>query len=401
MIEITDLSHDAKGIGKLNNKIVFVDKAIPKDIVEINIIKEKKNYIEAKINKIVRASDLRIKSKCPYFDKCGGCDLLNLSYENQLKFKYNKICNIVNKYLNKKIKVNNIISSSNNFNYRNKVTFQVKEKLGFYSKNSYDIVEINECIISNDKINNAIYYLKMLDLNSINKIICRTNGNDLMVIIETNNDKLNVDCIKNIASSIYLKINDKYKLIYGDEYITENIKGFKYLVSPDSFFQINLDICEKLYNKVKEYVGNNKNVLDLYCGTGSISIFVSDKNKVLGIEINKNAIKDAIKNKEINNINNIDFICGDSGEKIYNINFKPDVVIVDPPRAGLDNFTIKNILKLKPKKIIYVSCDPMTLTRDLNILNDNYDILEITPFDMFPNTYHVECVTLLNLKENI
>lgn len=399
MIEITDLSHNAKGIGKLNEKIVFVDKAIPEDVVEINIIKEKKNYIEAKISKIIKKSHLRIESDCPYFDKCGGCDLLSLSYENQLKFKYNKVCNIMSKYLNKNIKINNIVCSNNNFNYRNKVTFQVKEKLGFYEKNSYDIVEIDKCIISNDKINKSIKYLKMLDLKDISKIVCRTNGNDLMIIIETNNDKLNIDCIKNISSSIYLKIKNKYKLIYGDKYIIENIKNFKFLVSPDSFFQINLDVCEKLYSKIKEYVGINKNILDLYCGTGSIGIFVSENNNVLGIEINKSSTLDANENKKINNIHNIRFVCGDSGDKIFDIDFKPDVIIVDPPRAGLDMCALKNIFKLNAKEIIYVSCDPMTLARDLNYLSDKYNIEEITPFDMFPNTYHVECMCYLSKKQ--
>lgn len=398
MIEITDLSHNAKGIGKLNEKIVFVDGAVPGDIVNIKIIKDKKRYIDAKISNIIKKSSLRTKSPCPYFDKCGGCDLLNLSYENQLKFKYDKICNIINKYLNKKIKINNIVSSNSNFNYRNKVTFQVKEKLGFYGNNSYNIVEIDKCLISNEIINNSIKYLKKLDLKDISKIICRTNGNDLMVIIETNNDKLNIDCIKDISSSIYLKIKDKYKLIYGDEYIIETIGEFKYLVSPDSFFQINLDVCEKLYSKVREYVGTNKNVLDLYCGTGSIGIFVNENNNVLGIEINKSATLDANKNKEINNTHNINFICGDSGKKIYNIDFKPDVIIVDPPRAGLDDIAVQNIIKLGSKQIIYVSCDPMTLARDLNYLSENYNIDEITPFDMFPNTYHVECVCSLNNK---
>lgn len=398
MIEITDLSHNAKGIGRLNGKIVFIDKALPKDIVEISVIKEKKNYIEAKINRIIKESNLRVESPCIYFDKCGGCDLLNLSYENQIKYKYDKVCNIIDKYLSTKIKINDVVKSSNVFNYRNKVTFQVNKKLGFYGEGSYDIVEIDKCIISDEKINNSIKFLKKLDLNDINKITCRTNSNDLMIIIETSKNELNVDCIKNIASSIYLKHGNEYKLIYGDEYITETIGKFKYLVSPDSFFQINLDVCEKLYDKIKEYVGINNNVLDLYCGTGSIGIFVNDKNKVLAVEINKSAVRDAKKNMIINKVDNVNVICEDSGKCISNVDFKPDIIIVDPPRTGLDECAIKNIIKLNPKKIIYVSCNPITLVRDLNCLINNYDIKEITPFDMFPNTYHVECVCCLNKK---
>lgn len=400
MIEITNFDHYARGIGKLNNKIVFVKGAIPGDIVNIRIIKEKSKYIESIVSNIIKKSDLRIDSPCPYFDKCGGCDLLNLNYVNQIKFKYDKIKNIVNKYLDKNIKINDVVHCNNNFNYRNKVTFQVKEKLGFYNKNSYDIVEIDKCLISDKKINESIKFLKKLNLKCISKIICRTNRNELMIILETNNENLDITTIKDISSSIYIKTNDKYKLVYGDNYITQTIDKFKYLVSPDAFFQVNLDICNKLYSKIKEYVGTEKNVLDLYCGTGSIGIFVSKDNNVLGIEINESAIKNAILNKDLNNVSNINFICGDSGIKTNNIDFKPDVIIVDPPRSGLDKKSIENIFKLNPQEIIYVSCDPMTLVRDLKQLTDKFSIIEITPYDMFPNTYHVECICKLK-KLNI
>ena len=152
------------------------------------------------------------------------------------------------------------------------------------------------------------------------------------------------------------------------------------------------------YSKIKEYVGTNNNVLDLYCGTGSISIFVSENNNVLGVEINKYAIEDAKENAKLNNIKNINFICGESGKELENIKFNPDVVIVDPPRSGLSKDAIKNILKINTNKLIYVSCDPMTFVRDLSMLNEKYEIVEITPFDMFPNTKHVECLCLLTLK---
>lgn len=399
MIEITSLDHNGSGIGRLNEKIVFVRNALPEEIVDIKIINEKRKFIEANVSKYIKKSSKRIDSPCPYFDICGGCDILHLSYNDQLIFKQEKIENIVNKYIGNSIKVNKIIGSSTNFGYRNKTTFQVKEKLGLYKNKSYDIVPIDKCLISDNLINKAIKYLNKLELSKITKIICRVGYDGLMIIIETNDENINIDCIKDISSSIYLKINNEYKLVYGNEYIYENINGYKYLVSPDSFFQINLDTCTKLYNKIKEYVGTNKDVLDLYCGTGSIGIFVSKNNNVLGIEINKYATCDALKNKEINNITNIDFVCGDSGKMIDNLDFNPDVIIVDPPRSGLDKRTIENIIKIKSKELIYVSCDPMTLVRDLKLLNKYYDIKEITPFDMFPNTKHVECLTLLNLKK--
>jgi len=398
MIEINSLDHNGRGIGKINDKIVFVKNAIPSEIVNIKVIKEKKNYIEADVLNYIKTSDIRIDSSCPYFNKCGGCDILHLPYNEQLLFKQNKIKNIINKYLNENIKINKIVSSDNNFNYRNKVTFQVKEKIGFYNNNSYEIIGINKCLISNELINNSIKYLKELDLSKISKIICRTGSNELMIIIETHDKNININPIKPIVNSIYLKNNKEYKLIYGNKYIYEIIGKYKFLISPDSFFQINTDICEKLYTKIKDYVGENKNILDLYCGTGSIGIFVNKNNNVVGIEINEAAIEDAKENKKINKLKNIQFICGDSGKKIEKLKFNTDIIIVDPPRNGLNNETINNILKLDAKELIYVSCDPMTLVRDLKILSNYYNIYEITPFDMFPNTKHVECLTYLKKK---
>lgn len=400
MIEITSLDHNGKGLGKLNNKIVFVDNALPGEIVDLKIIKEKKNFIEAEVNSFIKKADNRIQSACPYFDICGGCDLLHISYDDQIKFKQDKIENIINRFLNTKIKINDIVKSDNNFNYRNKTTFQVKEKIGFYKNKTYEIVPIKECLISNKTINNAIKYLDQLDLKDINKITCRANKKELMIILETNNLNLNIDILKEIATSIYIKINTDYILVYGNKYITNTLNNYKYLVSPESFFQINENVCLKLYSKIKKYVGQNKNILDLYCGTGSIGIFVSENNKVLGIEINDSSIKDAIKNKNLNNIKNIDFICGESGNTLNNINFNPDVIIVDPPRSGLSKETIQNILKFNPNTLIYVSCDPMTLVRDLNLFNNKYNIVELTPFDMFPNTKHVENLVLLKKKSN-
>ena len=400
MIEITSLDHNGRGLGKLNNKIVFVENCLPGEIVDLRIIKEKKNFIEAEVKNIIKKSKNRIDSPCPYFDTCGGCDLLHMSYDDQIKFKQNKIENIISKYLNTKIKINDIVKSDDNFYYRNKTTFQVKEKIGFYKNKTYEIVPIKKCLISNKTINSTIKYLEQLDLQNINKITCRATDNELMIILETNNLNLNIDILKEIATSIYMKTNKGYKLVYGNKYITNLLNKYKYLVSPESFFQINENICLKLYSKIKEYVGENKNVLDLYCGTGSIGIFVSENNNVLGIEINDSAIKDAIKNIELNNLKNIEFICGESGNTLNNIKFNPDAIIVDPPRSGLSKETIDNILKFNPDTLIYVSCDPMTLVRDLNLLNNKYNIVELTPYDMFPNTKHVECLVLLKKKSN-
>ena len=393
MIKIESLDHSGRGIGKLNNKIVFVNNALPGEIVEIKITNEKKNYIEANVTNYIEKSKDRIDSKCPYYEKCGGCDLLHMPYQLQLEFKQNKIINIVNKYLDNNVKINNIVKSDKEFNYRNKVTFHVNNNIGFFKDKTNEIVKIDNCLLVDTKINDCIKYLNKLDLKNISDITCRIGSNKLMIIINSNKD-IDIKPISDIADSIY--VNNK--LVHGNSNIYNVIGDYKYIISPDSFFQINDDICKKLYDKIKSETINSKNILDLYCGTGTIGIYVSSKKNVLGIEINKSAINDANENKKINNLNNIEFICGDSGEKSKKLNFKPDTIIVDPPRSGLDNVTINNILEMNPLKIIYVSCDPMTLVRDLKILNNNYNIKDITPFDMFPNTKHVESVCILERK---
>lgn len=397
MIKIDTLDHYGRGIGKINNKIIFVDNAIPGEIIEPIIVKEKKNYVEGYVKNYIKKSEKRIKEKCIYFNSCGGCDLLHLEYKNQLEFKMEKVKNIVSKYLNKNIKINEIIKSDNEFNYRNKITLKVNNKIGFFEKRSNNIVEINECKLALPIINNAIKYLKKLDLSHINSITLRTNSKDLMIIVEADKD-IDINYIKPIAYSIYIKRNNVYNLVYGEKYLLEYVDNYKFLVSPDSFFQINLNVCAKLYKKIKDYTRYAHNILDLYCGTGTIGIYAHTNNNLLGVEVNKYAIKDANKNMKLNNITNAKFICGKSEEIINKIKFSPDVIIVDPPRGGMDKKAIRYILNSNASKVIYVSCDPMTLVRDLKMLSDNYKIIEITPFDMFPNTYHVENVCLMEKK---
>ena len=385
MLQIESLDHSFRGIAKINGKIVFVKNALPNEVVEIKIDKEKKKYVEASVLKYIKTSDERIKPKCKYFSSCGGCDIMHLSYKNQLKYKQEKIENIINKYFKNNIKINDIIYD-NNLNYRNKVKFQVNKTIGLYKNETYEVIPIDQCLIANDIINKSIPFLNKLDLKNISSITCRTAMDKLMISIESRKD-VKIDNLLDIADSIY--INNKH--IYGDKKLIEQLGEYKYVISEKSFFQVNKNICIKLYDEIKKHVGTNKNILDLYCGCGSIGIYVNKNNKVLGIEINESAINDAEENKKINNLKNIDFICADSSIKTE---FKPDIVIVDPPRSGLNKKTIDNILKLKPNKIIYVSCNPMTLVRDLNKF-DSYNILELTPFDMFPNTKHVEIVTIL------
>lgn len=400
MFKIESLDHHGRGITKIDNKISFIENALPGEIVEVNITKNKKKYLEGNVKKYIKYSKNRVTAPCKYYNFCGGCNIMHLKYADQLKFKENKVKNILKKYLNKDIKINPIVKSDNVIHYRNKVTFHVKEDIGYYETDSNNLIKIDNCILAEKKIFDIFKYLKLLKLNNINKLTLRTNNNKIMLIIESSTNNININNIKEYFDSIYLKYNNKYIHLYGDKEIKMNLENYLYLISPDSFFQVNKNVTIKLYNLIKSYIDENECVLDLYCGTGSIGIFISDKcSKVLGIEINKYAINNAMINKEINNIHNIDFICNDSGKAIEKLNFNPDVIIIDPPRNGLNIQTINNILKYNSKKIIYVSCDPMTLVRDLKVFSDLYEIASITPFDMFPNTHHVESVSILQRKK--
>ena len=393
-VNIESLDHKGRGITKIDNKITFVTNALAFEDVDIIITKTKKKYNEAKVSRYNKISKDRIEPLCPYYLLCGGCNIAHMSYQEQLKFKQNKIANIINKYLDKNIEINDIIYSKQ-YNYRNKLTLQVNNEIGLYKQETNDIINIDKCLISDKCINDKIKYLNNLDLKKIKQFILRISDEEIMLIIVGNKD-LDITPIFKYFDNIVIK-DDKYYLKKGNDYILKRINNLYYKISLDSFFQVNYDIMIKLYDYIKKNCQNSLNVLDLYCGTGSISIYISDVvKKVNGIEINENAIEDANYNKKINKVENINFICSDT--KDIKLNEYYDTIIVDPPRSGLNKSIIKEILKVKPQKIIYVSCDPMTLTRDLKDLKNVYDIDSITPFDMFPNTYHVECVTILNLE---
>lgn len=403
-VEVTKLDHQGRGIAKINDKIIFIPNALPHETIDIDIVLEKKKYYEGTIKEIINASDKRIKPVCPYFEECGGCQFLNMNYQDSLDYKQNKVEEIMNKYLGIKIKINDIVACDNNLYYRNKTTFQVKNDIGFFKEKTNALIPVDKCYISDTRINDIYKEIKdNIDLINVNQIIIRATKNTLesMVIFKTSNyvdNKRIIDVLKNKVDSIY--INDE--LICGKGKIIENLCNKNFYISPSSFFQVNTLQAEKLYNKAIEYanIQEEDTVLDLYCGTGTIGIVASDKaKKVIGVELNKEAIKDANENKKLNNINNIEFYTGDVGKILNKNNYKPDIIIVDPPRAGLDSLALSQILNIRPKKLVYVSCDLMTLARDLKLLSNAYDILELTPVDMFPYTAHVESVILLQRKD--
>lgn len=394
---ITDLNHLGQGITRIDNKITFVPKTISGDIINLEITKSHKNYNEAKLLKIVKPSPDRIEYKCPYYNRCGGCNIANLEYTNQLKYKKEKVINIFKKY--NKIDINpTIIASDEILHYRNKITLQYNEKLGLYEEKTHNIIEIQECLLMPQKVNDIIKLLSKYNYNtSLQKIVIRIINNQVMInIIAKDIPKSLIEILKNLDVSVYH--NSKY--ISGNKVLIETLNNYKFSILPDSFFQINKKQTINLYNQIVEYANPQKEdkVLDLYCGVGTIGIYLSKYCKeVLGIEINKSSIENANINKKLNNVENISFIEADVS-KVLSMKYKADIIIVDPPRSGLDKNTIETLIKINPKKIVYVSCDPITLSRDINLLKNNYILKDIKLYDMFPETYHVESVCVLERR---
>lgn len=406
-VQIERLDHQGRGIGKVDGKTVFVPNTLPDEIVEIDIISNKKKYMIGDPKHFLKTSVSRVKPICPYFKTCGGCDLMHLSYQDQLQYKESKVKDIMKRFAGIESNIiKPILGSMETLYYRNKVTFQVKHDIGFYEKKSSDIVPIDQCYIINQKMNEILTKLKKLSLKHIEQIVIRTDRKiEKTMIIFYISGKIEENTIislfKHDATSIVTIKDKEVKCLYGKDTMIIPIGEYQFELSPTSFFQVNTKQCQQLYDKVVEYakIKNTDTVLDLYCGTGTIGIYLSKfAKKVYGIEIHEAAIQNANRNKELNHVQNVSFKVGDVGKLIHNLDIKPDIIIVDPPRKGLDEKTIKQLLKWHTKKIVYVSCDPITLARDLKLLQEKYNIVEITPVDMFPETFHVECVASLSLK---
>ena len=393
--KIEKLDAFGRGIIYENNKIGFIEGSYPEDIITYQINNEKSKYFEGKIKEIIKKSKYRINSKCPYSNQCGGCIFQEYDYEEENKWKETKIKELVEKVL----KQNTSIVKNTRFKeekyYRNKMILHGKNKeLGEYEKNSHNIINLENCIICNQKINNIIPIIK--EYKNIEECLIRTSNNEKEILVNIKGKDKSYDKLLDYVD--VLIINNKYKT--KNHSIKTNIGNKNYQLSSDSFFQINKGLTKDLYDKVLEEVKKIKpdTALDLYCGTGSIGIYVAEEcKKIIGIDYNPSNIKDAKENVELNQIHNIEFIC-DKVENKINDYKNIDLIIVDPPRAGLDNKTRDTLNKIKSKHIIYVSCDPQTLIRDLKELNNEYIIKEITPFNMFPRTYHVESISVLERK---
>ena len=387
IVKIDKLSHDLRGITKIDNKITFIPKTLPEEVVNIRITKQKKKFNEGCLTTIIEESKDRVKYICPYYDICGGCDTGHILYSKSIMYKKDMVVDIFKRYCDMDVDMDIVYDDDNIYNYRNKITLRVNDgKLALVGES---LVNIDYCYLVNDNINKVIGILNGICLDGIDEVIIR-GTDEIMVIIKGNidNDKL-IQILKDNVSSIFIN----GVKVFGNDYVMINVGNYRYAVYPDSFFQVNTKMISRLYDKVLEFAGRGDKLLDLYCGAGTIGIYLANNfNSVRGIEQNESAIKGANLNKGINDIKNISFVC----EKASDINeIVEDVVVVDPPRSGLDSTTIKRILDSRIERLIYVSCNPITLARDINILKDKYNLVSMSLFDMFPNTSHAECVCLL------
>lgn len=442
-LKCIDINHEGLGVVKKDDFPLFVPNLLVGETAEIKVVDLKKNYGIGKVVNHCDFSENRVNPICSNFFECGGCDLMHMNYQSQLAFKLQMGNATFKRIGHLDFKIKNIIGMDKPYNYRNKVQMPIgREKgkmiTGFYKKKSHDIIKLEKCYIQPDEsteiaklVKNICNDLLISSYDEKNKegclrhvIIRKTFDNEYMVVLVIFDDhkdnliKLNelshriIQRNKNIKS-IILNINKKvnntilgleYKALAGNDYLIEKILGLKFYMSHRAFFQINLKQTEKLYEKALEYANISENdvVLDCYCGVGTISLLAAQKaKKVYGIEIVPEAINDAIKNSKLNNINNAEFIVGKAEEEILKFKDKLiDVIIVDPPRKGLDINVIETIKKKQINKMVYVSCDIATLARDLSILSDSYNIIDVTLVDMFPQTADVETVCCLQRKNS-
>lgn len=437
---INGYSHQGEGIGRVNNFTVFVPGAILGERVRVKINEVKKNFARGQLEEVILPSPHRIKPLCPVYHLCGGCHLQHINYKKQLEMKKGIVENALERIGNQNIKTSPIIGMKDPWRYRNKGYFQVnqekgKVRLGFYKAGSYDFVPASGCVLFSLQINRLISYLEdQLSLQKVTVYNSKTGrGNlrniliresrstgEIMIVFITKEYNLGFD--QNVLNdlvrafpqvvSIYQNINKSpkavllgknFRILKGKSDLEDAIGPFKFKISPQSFFQVNAAQAEILNEKVLEYanLSGEETVIDSYCGTATISIYVAKHaEKVYGIEVEKSAVRDAKINCELNGISNLKLFTGKAEEWLYKWRRSGEevhLIIVDPPRKGCSLKVLKGIIKIKPKKIIYVSCNPATLARDLKYLtnDDDYKLKKVLPIDMFPQTSHIECIASL------
>ena len=437
-----DLTHEGNGVGKIEGYPIFVPNGLPGEEADVKVLKVNKRFGYGKLLNIKKASPERVTPPCDVYYKCGGCQLQHMSYDMQLEMKRNQVKNVMQKVAHlESVPVHPVLGMEDPWRYRNKIQIPVGEKdgeliTGFYQQRSHRIIDdMDTCVIQNelgDRMVEAVRriatdlgieaYDEKTHRGVLRHIIVRTafGTNDTMIILVIRTEKLphQTELIKQLTEtypaikSIIQNINKdktnvimgkKSRTIYGEDYIYDAIGDLKFKISPRSFYQVNPTQTKVLYDKALEYanVGSNDVVIDAYCGIGTISLFLAQKaQKVYGVEIVPEAIDDAKINAKLNGITNAEFVVGEA-EKVMpwwtSQGLRPDVIVVDPPRKGCDEALLQAMIDMAPKRIVYVSCNPSTLARDLRILEDGgFKTQEVQPVDMFCQTSHVECVALMS-----
>lgn len=438
-LTIDALTSEGSGVGRYNGFAVFVRGTVPQDKIIAHIIKRSKNYAIGIIDKIIQPSSERIESDCPYSKKCGGCSFRHMTYDEELKYKKSRVQDALNRIGHLDIEVDEIIGADDLSHYRNKAQYPVDISdgemfAGFYAYKSHRIIPCADCKLQpaefekgleafakwiesenitsyNEQTGNGIlrhiYFRKgfatgevmacaVINANSI------PNGELLVSLLREKVDGLTSVAVNINKEKTNVILGKETNIIWGEKYIRDSLLGKDFLISPNSFYQVNHNQCEKLYAKAKAFAGltGTETVLDLYCGVGTIGLTMAENVKQLvGIEIIPQAIENAKENAKINHITNAQFICADApkgAEILKKQGVNPDIIILDPPRKGCEKSLFDTIEQLSPKKIVYVSCDSATLARDLAILKGKgYEAKKVSAVDMFPRTPHVECVTLI------
>jgi len=442
VIEITDIGNKGEGIGRTENFVIFADNCLPGDICEIKILKVKKSYAYGKVMKILTPSAVRVTSLCAVSDKCGGCALMHMNYAEQLRLKEKKVGESLKRLGGfNDLEILPIEPMDNPKAYRNKAQIPVREengeiKIGYYAKNSHRVIENQGCYIQSSVVGEVVeaVYEYMVKCNvkaydeqnlsgMIRHIVVKSafGTGQVMVILVLNekvktlpkNHNILIEELSQIegVSSICFNYNNEAtnvimgrdnEFVWGKEYIMDRLGEFDIKISPHSFYQVNPAQALKIYDCARSIVevSGDDIIIDAYCGTGTIGLFFAKTaKKVYGIESSPHAINDAKWTADKNNVSNMEFILGNAEEKIYefiNKDVDVDIIVVDPPRKGCDIKFLEAITKLKPQKVVYISCNPDTLARDLKFLAEHgYELKLVKPFDMFCHTMHVEAVALV------
>lgn len=438
-----DLTHDGAGVAKVEGYPLFVKNALPGEKAKIKVIKVNKGYGFGRLEEILEQSPYRVDAPCPIYKECGGCQLQHLSYEGQLLAKEKQVRDVLTRIGKlENVKVHPVLGMSEPWRYRNKAQVPVGEReggliAGFYQQRSHEIIDMEACMIQQEKNDEVVQAVKRIctkygvtayneqrHKGTLRHIMARHGQvtKEVMVVLVTRTSELpnkekivkeiveSVEGVKSIIQNVNSKktnviLGDETRVLWGEEVIYDLIGNVKFAISSRSFYQVNPEQTKVLYDQALTYaeLSGQETVIDAYCGIGTISLFLAQKaQKVYGVEIVPEAIADANRNADLNGINNVEFAVGEAEVVIpnwYKEGIEADVLVVDPPRKGCDDALLQTIIEMRPKKVVYVSCNPATLARDLRVLEDGgYRTVEVQPVDMFPHTTHVECVSQLILK---